>query len=354
MLRPYWLVLAGACVGGAVAQVAAQERHEVSGARVAIYDLAGQVTLEPGSGSAVMVQVTRGGRDAGELTIDRGPIGGRETLRVIYPSDDIRYPTSGWRSNTELRVRDDGTFGDSHDEREGRRSGRRVRISDRGDFEAYADLKIAVPQGQRIEVYLAAGKLSATNVRGDLRLDAAGADVTATGTVGPLVVDVGSGNVTVRDIQGEVSLDTGSGDVDATNVRGDVLRIDTGSGSATVSQAQSRVLDVDTGSGDIEVSGATAQEVRLDTGSGSVRCALGSNPTNLDVDTGSGSVTLTLPPTYSATLEIETGSGGIEVDFPVEARRFGSDHLTGRIGDGRGMLRVDTGSGSVRILRRAS
>jgi len=334
--------------------LAAQERHEISGTRIAIYNLAGQVTLEPGRGSAVVVEVTRGGRDAGELTVERGPIRDRETLRVIYPADDIRYPTLGWRSNTEIRVRDDGTFGHSNDWPEGRRSGRRVRISDRGDFEAFADLKIAVPQGQQVEVYLAVGKLSATNVRGDLRLDAAGADVAATGTVGPLAVDVGSGTVTVRDIQGEVSLDTGSGRVDATNVRGDVLRIDTGSGSATVSQAQSRVLDIDTGSGDIDVSDAAAQQVRLDTGSGSVRCELTSNPTNLDVDTGSGSVTLTLPPSYSATLEVETGSGGIEVDFPVEARRFGSDHLTGRIGDGRGTLRVDTGSGSVRILRRAS
>lgn len=354
MPRSHWLVLAGAFVTGSAGGVAAQERHEISGPRIAIYNLAGQVTLEPGRGSAVVVEMTRRGRDAGELTVERGPLRDRETLRVIYPADEIRYPTLGWRSNTEIRVRDDGTFGDANGRREGRPSGRRVRISDRGDFEAFADLKITVPQGQQIEVYLAVGKLSATNVRGDLRLDASDGDVTTTGTVGALVVDVGSGNVSVRDAEGEVSLDTGSGDVDATNVRGDVLRIDTGSGSATVSQSQSRVLDIDTGSGDIEVSGATAQQVRLDTGSGSVRCELASNPTSLDVDTGSGSVTLTLPPSYGATLEIETGSGGIDVDFPVEARRFGSDHLTGRIGDGRGTLRVDTGSGSVRILRRAS
>lgn len=354
MPRTHWLVLAGAYVAGSASGLAAQNRYEISGTRVAIYNLVGQVTLEPGSGSAVTVEVTRGGRNAAELTVERGPILDRETLRVIYPADDIRYPSLGWRGNTELRVRDDGTFGDHESRREGRFGGRRVRISERGDFEAYADLKIAVPQGQQIEVYLAAGKVSATNVHGDLRLDASGADVTATGTVGPLVIDVGSGNVSVRDAQGEVSLDTGSGDVDATDVRGDALRIDTGSGSATVARARSRVLDIDTGSGDIEVSDATAEQVRLDTGSGSVHCELGSNPTSLDVDTGSGSVTLTLPPTYSATLEIETGSGGIDVDFPVEARRFGSDHLTGRIGDGRGTLRVDTGSGSVRILRRAS
>jgi DUF4097 and DUF4098 domain-containing protein YvlB len=121
-----------------------------------------------------------------------------------------------------------------------------------------------------------------------------------------------------------------------------------------VSQSSTRVLDLDTGSGDIEVTAASAQQVRLDTGSGSIRCELTSSPADLNVDTGSGSITLTLPSNYGATLDVETGSGGIDVDFPVEARRFGSDHLTGRIGDGRGVLRVDTGSGDVRILRRAS
>ncbi|MBI2071848.1 MAG: DUF4097 family beta strand repeat protein [Gemmatimonadetes bacterium] len=222
------MLAVSALVGGFASGLAAQERHEISGTRVGIYNLAGQVTLEPGRGSAVVVEMTRGGRDARELIVERGPIRDRETLRVIYPADEIRYPTLGWRSDTELPVRDDGTFGDSDVGREGRWSGRRVRIWDRGDFEAFADLRI------------------------------------------------------------------------------------------------------------------------------SVRCELASNPTSLDVDTGSGSVTLTLPASYGATVEIETGSGGIDVDFPVEARRFGSDPLTGRIGDGRGTLRVDTGSGSVRILKRAS
>jgi DUF4097 and DUF4098 domain-containing protein YvlB len=53
-------------------------------------------------------------------------------------------------------------------------------------------------------------------------------------------------------------------------------------------------------------------------------------------------------------VDIESGSGGIELDFPVQTRRFDRDHLTGTIGDGRGTLRVDTGSGSVRIRRDPS
>jgi len=353
MIRTRWALLLGTVAFGWAGGAAAQERHEITGTRIAIYNLAGQITLGPGGGSAVTVEMTRGGSDGSQLKVEQGPIGDRQTLRVIYPSRDIDYPAMGWHGSTEVRVRDDGTFGDRQ-RGESRREGDRVRISDHGDFQAFADLKVSVPEGQRLELYLAVGKLTATNVHGDLRLDASSADVTASGTAGPLVIDVGSGDVTIRDVQGDVSLDTGSGDVDATNVRGDALRVETGSGSATVSQSTTKVLDLETGSGDLEVTAASADQVRLDTGSGSIRCELGSSPGSLDVDTGSGGVTLTLPANYGATVDVETGSGGIDVDFPVEARRFGSDHLTGRIGDGRGTLKVDTGSGSVRILRRAS
>ena len=209
---------------GAAGVLAAQERYEVAGQRVAIYNLAGEVSVEAGQGRSVSVEVRRGGSDAGDLTVARGAIGDRETLRVIYPADAIHYPSRGDGYGTDVYVRPDGTFGDGGRDR-GHRSDGRVRISGRrGDFEAWADLTIRVPEGQRIEVYLGAGRLVASNVRGNVHLDGASADVSATGITGPLSVDVGSGDVTVRDIAGDVDLDTGSGSVDVTGVWGDVLR----------------------------------------------------------------------------------------------------------------------------------
>jgi lia operon protein LiaG len=332
----------------------AQERYQVTGAHVAVYDLAGHVDLKPGTGSAVLVELTRGGADGRELKVAQGTVDGRETLRVIYPSDDVRYPELQYHGSTELRVREDGTFGGDEDHgRWWNHEGHRVRISDHGDFEAFADLVLSVPEGQRLDVYLAVGKLSATNVHGQLRLDGASSDITASGLVGRVVVNVGSGDVRLRDVQGDASLETGSGDVDATAVRGDRLHIETGSGNATVTAPQTRLLDVNTGSGDLGVTGATAQEVKLDAGSGDVRVALSTNPHRLDVETGSGEVTLSLPPSYGAMVDIDTGSGGIDVDFPVTARKFGRDHLTGQIGDGSGTLRIETGSGGVHLTKAA-
>ncbi|HEX9582656.1 MAG TPA: DUF4097 family beta strand repeat-containing protein [Gemmatimonadales bacterium] len=336
---------------GVSARLTAQERYEVTGGLVAIYNLAGEVSLEPGRGQSVTVQVTRGGSDAARLTIERGALRGRETLRVIYPSDNIRYNPQRGSFNTELRVRDDGTFGDSDGDDWRRRDGRRVRVSSRGDLEAWADVQILVPQGQRIEVYLAAGRLATANVNGTLRLDGASANVVASGVTGALTVDVGSGNVTVRDVTGDLDVDTGSGNVDVTGVRGDFLRIDTGSGNATAGAVTARLIEIDTGSGDVDLTAASARDVALDTGSGAVRCTFTTSPETLDVDTGSGSVTLTLPATYSAVVDIEANSGGVDLDFPVQTRRMGRDHLSGTIGNGSGTLRVDTGSGRVRVLR---
>jgi DUF4097 and DUF4098 domain-containing protein YvlB len=108
---------------------------------------------------------------------------------------------------------------------------------------------------------------------------------------------------------------------------------------------------IDTGSGGIDLLRSGARDVRLDTGSGSVEAELGTVIDRLVVDTGSGSVSLRLPENLGATLEIETGSGGIEVDFPVAITRRARDELRGTIGDGRGRITIDTGSGSVRIRR---
>jgi len=96
----------------------------------------------------------------------------------------------------------------------------------------------------------------------------------------------------------------------------------------------------------------TSSVVSVDTGSGSVDVGLLTDVESLDVDTGSGSVTVRAPADLGARVEIETGSGGIDLDFPVEVRSVRRDRLSGTIGDGRGSIVIDTGSGSIRLVRR--
>jgi DUF4097 and DUF4098 domain-containing protein YvlB len=148
-----------------------------------------------------------------------------------------------------------------------------------------------------------------------------------------LLVDTGSGDVRVSDVEGDVSLDTGSGTVTVDGVSGRDVRIDTGSGGVTAARVR-------------------ADDVNIDTGSGDVRLDLLSDLESLYVDTGSGDVTIDVPADLGAQVDIETGSGEIDLqDVTVRTTRLEQDHLSGEIGDGRGRMRIETGSGGVRLVR---
>jgi len=327
------------------------ERRTVAGEHVAIFNLAGVVRVERGGSADVEVELTRGGRDAAKLSVATGSLRGRETLRVMYPDDDIVYRELGHGSTT-LHVRDDGTFNE-HDGRHWFNDGRRVRISGSGNgLEAHADLRIAIPPGKQVDVYLAVGRVSVTNVEGDLRVDVASADVTADHVKGTLAIDTGSGDVHLSDAQGDVSLDTGSGNVTVSGMSGEQLKLDTGSGDVSADRVAADVLKIDTGSGDVTASSVRATDVNIDTGSGGVQLDLLSDLQSLNVDTGSGDVTVRIPAVFGATVDIETSNGGIDLqDVALKATRLEEDHVVGEIGDGKGRVKIETGSGGVRLIR---
>jgi lia operon protein LiaG len=327
------------------------ERYTIPGGEVAIYNLAGEIRLEPGSG-AVTAEVTRGGAEGSKLKVAQSEIDGRKTLRILYPADKIQYGKLSDGSSTQLRVREDGTFSDNHDEEKRRREGRRVTIVARGGgLDAHADLRVTIPNGKQVALYLAVGKVAITNVEGDLSIDAASAPVTSSNTRGELRIDVGSGPVQVTQSRGELSIETGSGSVATSDIRGETVSIETGSGEVTATDLRTNQLSIDTGSGDIRVTNLMAPQVFLETGSGAVTADIGGEVWNVKVETGSGDVVLKVPPNIGAEVDIETSSGDIETDFEVAVTRHARDHMTGRIGDGRGKIDIETGSGGIKLVK---
>ena len=355
------------------------DRYTLRGDRIAVYNLVGTMRVEGASrGGDVEAEVRVGGPDGKELRVETGDIRGRQTLRVIYPDDDIRVDRDAdFSGSTTLYVRADGTFGDGggrdsdddqdwnsdRNSRSRRRGsddapsggrGRRVRIGTRGSgIEAYADVTLRVPEGRTVAVYLGVGEATVSNVNGDLLVDVAAAGITTERTRGHLRLDTGSGSVSVTDAQGDVDLDSGSGGVRVRNVKGKTLRIDTGSGSVTADGVDVENLDVDVGSGGVRLTNVTAPDLHVDSGSGSVDVELASGATARDYlfDTGSGGVTLRVPSTFAGDLDISTGSGGITTELPIAVTRRDRTSLRGRIGEGGGRIKIDTGSGGVRLLK---
>src|SRR5437867_2641183 len=196
------------------------------------------------------------------------------------------------------------------------------------------------------------GKASVTNVDGAIRVYVASADVAADRTKGSLRVESGSGNVDLRTASGDVNLETGSGDITVAGVDGSSLRLDTGSGSVTVTDAKASSVHIETGSGDIEATGASGDELSFETGSGHVDVALVTAFHSVHIETGSGDVTLKVPPTLGAEVDLDTGSGDIDLGgLTLQVRRIEHDHVTGTLGDGKGRVSIETGSGSVHLQK---
>ena len=325
----------------------AAERHSISGDRIAIYNLAGTIEVTAGSGPDVIVELSRGGRDGARLRVETGSIRGRSTLRVIYPGGHVVYPRAQGGSS-RIGVNSDGTFGD-------RGSGwlsHPVTVSSAGGgTEAWADLRILVPAGRTLEVRLGVGEMTAQGLECSLLLDSHSGPVHAHRIRGPLSVDTGSGSVDVGDIEGDLSVDTGSGGVGMENVRGQHVSIDTGSGEVEGRGVKAQELKVDTGSGHVSLEDVRAPRVHVDTGSGGVLLGLAEDVEDVLIDTGSGGVTMRVPEALGAELDVDAGSGGVDSEIPLNSIHRDDGELRGRIGDGRGRILIDTGSGGVKLIK---
>ncbi len=346
---------AGFTVVAALAFVSAanaQSQHfTLSGDHVAIYNLAGTLRVEGGSGAEATVDVTPGGADARKLHVDHGTVGGDDALRVIYPKGDVVYPRLGRFSSTTVRVNGDGTFANSGGSWLDRDQ---VKIHGAGSgTEAYADIHVTVPRGRQVKLAVGAGEISIANVDGQLTASVSTGPVAADHVHGDLTLATGSGTVNVSEIDGNVKLDTGSGSVTLAGVRGDRLTLDTGSGGVTASDIDAHLLTATTGSGTFRLTHVKASTLNLQTGSGSTNVELLAAADNVKIQSGSGSVTLTLPASASAALDVETGSGSIDTDFPVQSSHRQRGQLNGTIGNGQGQIRIETGSGSVRLVKKS-
>ncbi|MEW5763970.1 MAG: DUF4097 family beta strand repeat-containing protein [Acidobacteriota bacterium] len=203
-----------------------------------------------------------------------------------------------------------------------------------GFFNGSGSVVVVLPPGMDLNLDTGSGEitLKGENPDRDLTVDTGSGDVRVEGSCKNLEADVGSGRVVVRlsAPAGRVAVDTGSGDVEfhgeASEFRGD-----TGSGSIRAEGLVGRAT-FDTGSGDVE---AVWSKVP-----GAVRIV---------ADTGSGDVFLTFPKNSRLGGEIETSSGKVRCDFPGTADEQGKSFaLSG--GAGSADLRVDTGSGDVRVI----
>jgi hypothetical protein len=160
--------------------------------------------------------------------------------------------------------------------------------------------------------------------------------------------DASSGSLSLDGAMRELHTDTSSGSVRASVGRPlDAFTADASSGSVRLSGGARRTK-VDTSSGSINVSGLLG-DAHFDASSGSITAQWDAIPSDATIRAGasSGSVTLRFPAGTPLTGSVDVSSGGIRSDFPGVKTK---DHLTLNGGPGSVSVKVDTSSGSVKLL----
>jgi len=157
----------------------------------------------------------------------------------------------------------------------------------------------------------------------------------------------GSGDLNISNIGGSLKAGTGSGTIEANNLTGDVA-LSTGSGDIRAMMNGAHYVKAETGSGTIRLQGVTGG-LYAETGSGDIDVA-GQPGDGWKLETGSGSVTLNTGGSAHFTLDASTGSGDVHSDPPITTHgTLNHHHVTGDVNGGGPIVRIETGSGDIRI-----
>lgn len=172
------------------------------------------------------------------------------------------------------------------------------------------DYDIEAPANSFLEAQSGSGDIQDDGVGENAKLGTGSGSIRAIGLQGGFIANTGSGSIYIEQTgQGDVKAQTGSGTIELKGVRGG-LRAETGSGS-------------------IKISGTPTSDWKLETGSGSIEFWAGSAGFTLDASTGSGSV-------------------HTEQEMAVQGS-FDKHHITGKVHGGGPTVRMETGSGDIRV-----
>jgi len=172
------------------------------------------------------------------------------------------------------------------------------------------DYEIEAPENTYLDAGSGSGNVTDDGVGENAKLNTGSGNIHASGLHGGFSVDTGSGDIYAEQTgQGDVKAQTGSGNIELKNLRGG--------------------LRAGTGSGDIKITGAPTSDWKLETGSGSIELWSGDAPLTLDASTGSGAV-------HTDREMLTQGSSD-------------RHHITGKLNGGGPTVRIETGSGDVRI-----
>lgn len=208
--------------------------------------------------------------------------------------------------------------------------------------------RVRVPRDTTV---ISVSESGATSIRGiagsvDLRTQSGAIDLNDLG--GAVRVVTGSGDVSANGVSGALSVTTASSKFTGSAL-GSSLRVRTQSGEITAAFAGAGDADIETGSSAMRLNGLRGG-LRAQTQSGRVIVS-GAPRRDWSATTGSSSVEIQLESEVGFELDFASRSGSIVIDGPDLQGSREKRSASGTANGGGPMLRIRTGSGSVRLLQ---
>lgn len=225
----------------------------------------------------------------------------------------------------------------------------------------YADVEMLAGSRAEVEISDIEGTVLVDAGEGDVHVTRAGS-LKVSRRRGDIIAKEVKGDVTARTFQGDIVADNVTGSIDAASTNGDLqirnagadVRANSATGDIDIHCAKGRV-DATGASGSITLVGIGG-DVEASTASGDVRFTGAIRDGSYRLKSLSGEVSMTIQPDVAGfTAALTTYNGNIETDFPikVESPLQGpiNRRISGRYGDGRAKLSLDSFNGTVKIAK---
>ena len=129
------------------------------------------------------------------------------------------------------------------------------------------------------------------------------------------------------------------------------LKMESHNGGITISDVRGRI-NFQTHNGGVRLA-RVAGDVSGETHNGGIEAELQGNTwegRQLELSTYNGGITLSMPASYSASLEAHTARGRVNSDFPINVRgRVDASDMNFNVGAGGPLIKVSTHNGGIRL-----
>lgn len=219
---------------------------------------------------------------------------------------------------------------------------------------SFGTIKLADIRGN-VKAKTSSGSITAENIKGSAQLDTSFGSINCINiSDGDIKLKTSSGKITLtKAVFGDCDAHTSFGSITSSELTGNSLKLKSNSGSINLTEVSADTTNIHTSFGRITCRKITSTDLTAKSNSGSIDIACSpSAPAeiNADVVTSFGSIDFAAPPNFSGQVELATSFGTIKTGLPITIiGEVSKKKLSGKIGEGKGKLRIQTKSGSIKI-----